>query len=404
MASSPAPTVPCVVIDATGCHVPSYPDYLSYFVTGMQGIYGQDIVLTPDTQDGQLLAIVARAAQEAGNSVEAAYNAFAPSTAQGVGLSRSVKINGLARKVASYSTADLRIVGQVGTEILSGLVSGEDGSVWAMPPSVKIPEAGEVTVTATCTTLGSVTARPGSITSIQNPTRGWQSAENWEAATPGLPIERDAQLRLRQSRSTTLPSSTILDGIIGGILSLPNVARVKGYENDTSKVNDLGLPPRSVALVVDGGDAQAIADVVGTKKAPGITTYGGENPLNAVAQVYTDDTGIRRTIHFLRPHRVPVAYRVEIAKKAGWSSDVADKIRVALAAYSLALDIGDDVVTARTYVPAQLVGDPSAVTFDLLSVSLARDGATPSPASLPLAFDEAAYTEATPDYVDIIAT
>lgn len=50
------------------------------------------------------------------------YNAFSPSTAQGAGLSSVVKINGIRRKTASYSTVDLRIVGQVGT-----IVTGRQG-------------------------------------------------------------------------------------------------------------------------------------------------------------------------------------------------------------------------------------------------------------------------------------
>ncbi len=98
-------------IDQNGITVPAYADILTYLKDAYRTIYGADVYLEPDSQDGQLLAIFAAAINDANAMAAAVYNAFSPATAQGVGLSSVVKINGIARAVASFSTVDVLIVG-----------------------------------------------------------------------------------------------------------------------------------------------------------------------------------------------------------------------------------------------------------------------------------------------------
>ncbi len=82
--------------------------------TAYRGIYGQDIYLGADSQDGQFMALLANAIHDCNGQTLSVYNAYSPSTAQGNGLSSVVKINGIRRKSATYSTCDFLCVGQVG--------------------------------------------------------------------------------------------------------------------------------------------------------------------------------------------------------------------------------------------------------------------------------------------------
>ena len=107
-------------IDDTGIHLPDYPTVLDHVKGIMHDIYGDDLYIEADSQDGQLCAAFASMMHDTYALCGDVYNAFSPSTAQGVGLSSVVKINGIRRKTASYSTVDLRIVGQVGTIVTSG--------------------------------------------------------------------------------------------------------------------------------------------------------------------------------------------------------------------------------------------------------------------------------------------
>jgi len=109
-------------VDATGIHAPTFTDIQAFLVSQYQAIYGADIETDPSTQDGQLIGIFALAMSDVNAACVAVYNSFSPSTAQGIGLSSMVKINGLTRRVPSNSTAPMLIVGVTGTVIANGIV------------------------------------------------------------------------------------------------------------------------------------------------------------------------------------------------------------------------------------------------------------------------------------------
>ena len=44
-------------IDETGLHLPDYPTVLEDVKARFRGIYGDDLYLGPDSQDGQLCAV-----------------------------------------------------------------------------------------------------------------------------------------------------------------------------------------------------------------------------------------------------------------------------------------------------------------------------------------------------------
>ena len=131
-------------IDDTGIHLPDYPTVLDHVKGVMHDIYGDDLYIEADSQDGQLCAAFALMMHDTYALCGDVYNAFSPSTAQGAGLSSVIKINGIRRKAASYSTVDLRIVGQVGTIVTGGKaedVAGQNGFCplgSSFPPKAKL--------------------------------------------------------------------------------------------------------------------------------------------------------------------------------------------------------------------------------------------------------------------------
>ena len=48
-------------ISASGITAPTYADIYAYFQAKYQAIYGTDVYIDPDSQDGQLLAVFAQA-------------------------------------------------------------------------------------------------------------------------------------------------------------------------------------------------------------------------------------------------------------------------------------------------------------------------------------------------------
>lgn len=389
-------TVVCT-IDATGITVPTYDAVLAELKTSYRNIYGTDVYLEEDSQDGQWLAIVAAAINDANAMAAAVYNAFSPSTAQGNGLSRVVKINGISRRLPTYSSVDLLIGGTAGTVISGGYARGADDAIWYLPDTVTVPTSGQIVVTATAAEIGSVTAPAGTITTIGTPTRGWQTVTNPVAATAGQPVETDSALRRRQAVSTRIPSSTQLEGLIGAVYSLAGVVEVNGKENAGSATDSNGIPGHAFSLVVDGGDAAEIAATIHAERGVGVLSYG------TTSETVTDTYGIPHVISFMRPVSVPIVVRITLRALNGYSTNIGTKIKQALADSINALAIGSTVFCTRLYVPANLSGSVDSMTYDITELTISRDGALTYAQSIALAYYEVA-TCSTDDIVIAVDT
>lgn len=374
-------------IDATGIHAPDYADILATLQARYRSIFGSDAYLEADSQDGQWLAILARGYSDLNAALIAAYNARSPSTAQGEGLSSVVKINNVRRQSASNSTVDVTLTGEAGRAIFNGVVSDTAGShKWSLPQSVVIGSGGSVTVTATCQDKGAILAPAGTLTKIVTPTLGWLSVTNASDAAPGAPVERDSELRIRREQSTALSAITPLQAVTAAVAAVTGVARIKPYENDTNTVDINGIAPHSIALVVEGGDASAIAEQIRLKKGAGAGTFGTST------QVVTDEQGVNYLIRFSRPDQIAIKVEIELHALLGYTSIIGDTIASQVAAYVNNLDIGQDVVLTRLYLPANLYGAADSAKFEILSggITLAKVADSLGTADIAIAYNERA--------------
>ncbi|MDD2056623.1 hypothetical protein NPS58_04070 [Pseudomonas putida] len=390
-----SPTAP--VISATGISAPTYAEVLDYLKTTYRSIYGADTYLESDSQDGQFLALIALAISDANAAVMAAYFSFSPNTAQGAGLSSNVKINGIGRAVPTNSQADLKIVGQAGTGITQGVAQDEAGNKWLLPDSVTIPPSGEITVTATCSSVGAVSAGPGQINKIATMTLGWQSVTNLSAATVGAHAETDAALRQRQKLSVALPSRTVLEGITGAVATIVGVTRLATYENDTGSTDANGIPGHSISLVVEGGDAAEVAKAIADKKTPGTGTFG------TTSQTVTDVYGRPVTINFFRPTYRAITAAISLKALAGYSSTVGVAVQQVVSDYINSVAIGGDLSGTVEWADAITAANsvPNSNTFKLTALTLTGPAGAGTP-DVPLAFNQAA--QSTPASVTITVT
>lgn len=390
-------------IDANGISAPPYADILASLQASYRLIYGQDVDLAPDTQDGQLIAIQASAQDDSNQNVIAVYNGFSPTFAQGAGLSSLVKINGLRRHSDSFSTATLLLVGQAQTFIASGIVADGFGNQWTLPPNTVIPLSGEITVTGTCTTPGAVAAAAGTITQFVTIVAGWQSVTNTASATPGAPVESDATLRQRQSVSTSLPAQTPLAAIIANVANIAGVQRYAIYNNDQKDPDGNGIPPNSIAVVVEGGDVGTIAQVIADKKNPGTGTYG------TTSRVIVDQSGVPEEIDFFELTEVPIYYAVTLTINAAYAQATGQLVMLAVAAAIQGLNIGTTVEYSRLWSAANLSGtaalsvapgltqaqlDQLSGTYEVTSLTIGTDPAFLGTRDLPILFNQAAQCTA----------
>ena len=382
MAVSDISQIACTVTDA-GITAPTYDVILAWYQTQYRAIYGADIVLDNSTQDGQWIAIQAQAMNVCNQAMITVFNSFSPAKAQGAALSSNVKINGITRDPATNSTCDVVISGDVGTVITNGTVQDTvNRNTWNLPATVTIPEGGSITVTATCAVSGPVSGAIGTLTIIGTPTDGWTGVTNTTAAAIGQPMQTDASLRLQQAASTMLPSVAIMNGIEGGILALPGVSAVKGYENDTDATDANGIPANSIAIIVEGGDAKQIATVIANKKSMGVPTYG------TTTETVTDSSGTQRTINFFRATETNIYVTLTLKALANYTSTIGQAAAQGIADYLSTLDIGSMIYVTRLYKAATLDDTAGGLTYDILNIEIGRTADSVAASNLQLAFNE----------------
>jgi uncharacterized phage protein gp47/JayE len=366
-------TTPVIVtIDANGIKAVPFEQVLAYFQSQFRTIYGADIVIDPDTQDGQLLGIYSQALDDTNNAAIAAFNSFRPSFAVGTGLSSIVKINGISRKIATNSLVTVTLGGTVGTAIQNVYVSDNLNlnTQWFIPGPVTIPPAGVIDTQAVCTLAGATVAAPNTLTNIDTPVPGWQTVTNAAPSIVGAPVENDAQLRRRQTKSTANPAQTVLSSIQGNLLAVPSVTRARVYENTTFVTDANGIPSHSIAAVVEGADPVAIATSIANTKPPGIPTYGN------VTQTIIDSKGMPATINYFQMVKSEIYGLIHAKAVLGYSDTIGTYATQALAQYINDLEIGNSIHIGDVYSPVNLDGDAAIAATGLNQTQLDPLGAT----------------------------
>lgn len=381
-------------IDRAGFHIADFEDFLEYHRDAMRRIYGSDINLDADSQDGQLVAHIAQSQYDMGVLCAAVFNAYSPSSAVGESLSRQVKINGIKRQASTNGKVDLKIIGKAGTGIKNGRVRDDADRLWILPDLVTIPTGGEIVVTATSEEPGDIRAASGSVSRIATPTEGWYSVTNEAEATPGVDVESDATLRRRQTVSTAMPSQTVLKGILGEIRNVEGVTRAKIYDNDTSEPDKNGIPGHTISAVVEGGDAAKIAEVIRRRKSTGTGTYG------TTEIVVVDPQSMPITIRFFRPFIAHVYVRVTVRPLTGFSSTYVEEIKSEIVSHINDLGIGSTVYLSKLYVPANLAANDHDNTYDIDTIEIGTDKGALAAKNIVTAFNAVPFSQAS--YIEVV--
>ena len=360
--STTPPYVPPYVGPA-GLVVNGYASILADNLAGFQNIYGVNQFIGVSSPIYQLLSILSAKQADQNNALLLCYNQSSPQTAVGAGLDRAVKMNGLARAAFTYSTASLLLTASSSATVTinSGFAQDQNGNLWALPNPTVIT-GGSVTVTATCTTPGAVTAEPNTITIKSTPVSGWASVTNPAAAVAGTPVETDSQLRARQMVSVALPALTPIAATIAAVLAVKGVTAVApgvptpgvpgtSIENPTGATDSWGNPAHSISMVVIGGADADVALAIYQKKTIGCYTNGSTSVV-----VADPTTGVDNTIDFYRPTYVSIFVAVTLhGYSATPTTAQQSAVQAALVAYLNAAAIGETISVAALSAEAMLV-------------------------------------------------
>ena len=347
-------------LDESGIHLPNYKDRLDDLIAGYKVVFGSDVYIEPDSMDYQLLSIVAKCWDDLNGVILDSYNARNPNFATDSALDLLVPLNGIIRKPATSSSVVLTLEGSAGKTLPAGMQAIDgDSHVWEIQEEVTFDENGHATATAYCMETGAISAAIGAINEINTAHLHWYSVTNEAPAKLGNEIETDAALRKRRAASVSLPSRSILSGIIGALINVPGVNSVNVVENSTETAGE--IPAHAICAVLDGGEDADIAKALWLKKSPGCTLYGTEQV------VYVDEYDHENVINFSRARYVNVSIHITLRTFAEYEpSLLTEDIPKAVAEHVNSLGVGDDLIVGLLH---GIIFGANKASYPIFSIS-----------------------------------
>jgi len=310
--------------------------------------FGETVNLLPTSVFGQIVGIASDREADIWDILEDVYASQYPLGAEGQSLDSICSITGVRRLQATKSTVTLSCNLNAGVTLPIGrVVSQGEGSDVRFATIAEVTNSGgspdDIDVEAESEETGPIAATSGTLTHIETPVTGWNSATNALDADPGRDIESHAALRARREQQLRITGKAALDSIIAEVGDVDGVAAVTGFENDTDAADGNGMPPHSIEILVSGGDDQDIIDAIWRAKGGGIQAHGTESG------TAVDSIGGTHTVKFSRPDEIDIYVDVEIETDDDYPSDGDDQIKVAVAAKGDGLGVDGDVVASALY-------------------------------------------------------
>ena len=328
-----------------------------------------------DTVLQQVIALFANELEQCWNAAYAAYAQFDPQKNTGAGQSGTVQLNGLVRHPGTAAQIEVTLTGRPGVIVPAGTVfSDAQGDLqFTLDASVTLSGVGTTVTakgTATATQVGIVDLEIGQISTVQTAVAGLFSVSNTATTNAGTNQETDAELRIRQQRSTSGTSYRQIEAIYSAVAAVDGVTYCRVYQNaETYPEDDRGIPYKEIAVVVEGGDNTAIAEAMFLRMPIGVMGHG-----DTFVSLY-DTQGISYPIAFSRPKQIPVSVDIQLRETEEASvipATYMDDIKAAICRYAqYGLDSntgfppGSDVIRTQLYTPIN-----ETPGFEIVSVKL----------------------------------
>jgi uncharacterized phage protein gp47/JayE len=327
-------------IDATGLIVPDTAAVQAEVEAEYKAVFGQDLVVTPNTPQGVLIAAEVTARANILRNNAAVANQINPNLAGGVFLDAIWALTGGQRIAASYSVIPgVHLIGLSGTVVPAGSqASLVDGTLFASVSAVTLDGSGNGYVDFQAVDTGPIAANVGALTQIVTAVLGWDQVTNPTAATMGRNVESDLAGRMRRKNTLSLQNVALSAAITSALYDVPNVRSLtfrENYTNATATIDGISLLANSVWACVDGGTDAAIAAALLSHKSLG-ANWNGATTVNVVDAA----SGQTYPVKFDRPADVPVKARVTV-RNVGALVDVPSAVRLAITNYAAGLQDGE---------------------------------------------------------------
>jgi uncharacterized phage protein gp47/JayE len=314
-----------MIINENGILLDDFDEIFNDFVTKFKDIYGEDIALEQDTQDGQQIGILTNVIYDLQTFIARIYNSLDPDLAEGHELDKILKLIATTRLPATKSKVDVDVTVSKNVELQSTYtIKDENSQEWGLSESVTLEE-GTTTLTFIAKEWGAITAQEHTINEQVTVVTEVVSLDNMQSAVVGREEETDEELRRRRNKLVGYNAKSLISSILGKLLDLNGVADAIIYENNTDELDDeKDIQPHSIWAIVDGGELKDIAKTIAIDKTIGCGLKGN------VKEIYEEEfetrNGYIRTFHheinFDRPTKTEIYIKVTVKKRS--SSDIID--------------------------------------------------------------------------------
>lgn len=226
--------------------------------------------------------------------------------------------------------------------------------------SIEIEEVGE-SVKYIAVDKGSVYVGVGTLTTIVNEISGLNSVYNYVEGSTGTDTETDDWFRLsiKSKQRQSIATETAIENNIYN--TVPNVSYCRCFSNRTMQYVG-NFPPKSIQVIVQGGDDEEIARAIFNSQPAGIEAYG-----TTVIDV-TDSEGTVWKIGFSRPVTKYLWIQVQYTyyDEEEHPVDTEGSIKDAIVDWARNnFRIGDDVIYQRFYQPIYQVSGISSAEIKI---------------------------------------
>lgn len=345
-----------------GIKIERLDSIVSTLENGLRQIYGQNIDLSPNTPDGQVVGLLAQIRMDFEELAENVYRQLDPDVATGAWLEQRVAYAGLMRRGANYSyLRSVALTGEPNTRLYSGIVVSDTHKVrWVLASDVTLDSNGSARADFRSEQLGAFNLAKNTNLTIETITLGLISATTQEDAEVGIEEETDIQLRERFLFSRIKNAQNSAEAINAKIAALPDVKHVRVLENNTGQRDSFSVEPHSINVIVNGGDSADIADVIYQNKGAGVGLQGD-------TQVTLQRDNEQRVIKFDRATMVDIQISMRCVRYEDFTQINKSEITEQLA--KQVFNIGQTVSLSRLYSPINQVGG-----FWVKELKIARKG------------------------------
>ncbi|MFA7122218.1 MAG: baseplate J/gp47 family protein [Bacilli bacterium] len=329
----------------TGFKPKRYADILPEKERRARELFGNDANLSDSSPLGMLVRLNAWDEAAVWQQMEEVYLSAYVSSAEGVSLDRKCQDIGIMRQLSTRASGTIQFSGADGTQIFEGFeVQTATGVVYRTTTATTISGAlARVDIEAVdAGVAGNVGA--GAISRTVSPLAGVTGVTNPDPTSGGRDAETDAQLRERYVRSVSKPGGASAAAIEAALLDIEGVLDAEVRQNVTLETDPAtGIPPKAIAPIVWGGDADEIADTLYTVKPAGIQCWG-EDEVHEI----TDSRGRTHVIGFDRPDLVTVNVSATLTvDTAIFPLDGDTLVGAAIEDHLSGLALGEDVIYTR---------------------------------------------------------